>query len=166
MILPPDASIDALMMPDSTVTPDGGADAAPDVVIVPDVCTGETDCCHAGQPIRVGAVCGDYPASADAACNSVGVCQPRVAQQCSDVNACCDGWTPIQIVYGAPCHCEVDYDADPAFVTDSPYYRACKNMPNEGAGNAAGHCGMEYADAIFNGRPSQYTCISNTTWTP
>jgi hypothetical protein len=159
-----DAGADA----DATIFDASTADAAPDAMTPDPVCVDadNPDCCFGGQPIRVGLTCGDYPASADAACNSVGVCHPRFAQQCSDVNACCDGWTPIQIVYGAPCHCEIDYDADPPFVTESPYHRACKNLPNEGAGNAMGYCGMEYAGALFNGRPTQYTCISNTVWTP
>lgn len=151
---------DASVTPDATVTADAGMDA-----VVPDVCTGESDCCHNGQPIRVGNVCGDYPDSADAVCNSVGVCAPQVAQTCFDTNACCDGWSPIFETFSAPCHCEVDLELDHPVTNTSPYYRGCKNLPNEGAGNAAGHCGTEYPGG-FGGHVSQYTCISNTTWTP
>lgn len=136
-VLPPDASVDALMQPDSSVTADAGMDATPDVVVVPDVCTGETDCCHAGQPIRAGLTCGDYPDSAGAICNAVGVCYPQMPQTCDLITACCDGWRPRPLVTSAtPCHCP-----DPTGELVAPGYTGCSQDPaRQDDGPGAGRC--------------------------
>lgn len=159
-----DASTDASTADADATTLPADATAEADV---PDVCVDadNPDCCFNGQPIRVGLLCGDYPDSAEAVCNAVGVCHPQVAQSCWDENLCCDGWRPRWENNNAACHCIVDHDRDHPVTPGPPYLRGCKNEPNDGENNMQGTCRYEYPGNL-GGHQEQFTCVSNVTWTP